>query len=108
MSCRLRSYDISPPGGYPYEQTVGIPRKFPSQPMIEAQAQLVSSFRKANGLPRSSVKESLEDVDQYTCARLGCMPGFCVSVTQQGVVAMAATAPAIAPPCKGCGAPVQS
>lgn len=111
MKYRLRSYDLAPPGGYPYTQTDGIRREFPSQPLIEAQAQIVANFRKANGLSRGTVKEALEDVDTFTCHRLGGMSQFCVPRDQSPGAAtqyaLSAASPVIAPPCKGCGAPVQ-
>lgn len=106
---RLRSYDLTPPGGYPYTQAGDKPKQFKSQPMIEAQAQIVSNYRKGNGLARSSVREAIEDIDCQTCARLGNMPQFCVPQDSASapVIAMAANSPIIAPPCQGCGAPVQ-
>lgn len=108
MKCRLRSYQLAPPGGYPYYQTEGIKRKFPSQPLIEAQASIVSGFRKANGLPRSSVLESLADIDHYTCARLGCMASFCIPLAAEAQQqhSMSPTHPLVTP-CGSCGAPVQ-
>lgn len=105
MSYRLRSYELTPPGGYVYEQTEGIYRKFPSVPMVEDQARSVSSFRKANGLPRPSVAEALRDIDRQTCARLGNSLAWCIPSDGQ-TVALNASNPIIAPPCQGCGAPV--
>lgn len=108
---RLRSYELAPPGGYPYIQQNGIRREFPSQPLIEAQARIVSDFRKANGLSRPSVREALEDIDAQTCQRLGNMPQFCIPCNQPAgqaqVVALSNSSPIVAPPCAGCGAPVQ-
>jgi hypothetical protein len=106
MKYRLRSYEMTPPGGYPYEQTEGIHRKFRSEPVIEMQAQIVASFRRANHLPRASALEALQDIDAYTCQRLGNMPAYCVS-TEQPVpaVALGSTSPLVAP-CGGCGARV--
>lgn len=106
MKYRLRSYDQAPPGGYPYTQTKGIRREFPSVPMIEHQAQIVASFRKANGLPRASVQEALSDIDCQQCLRLGNMPAFCVPSDSANIVALNQSSPIVAPPCKGCGAPV--
>jgi hypothetical protein len=107
MKYRLRSYELTPPGGYPYAQTEGIPRQFPSQPLIEAQAQMVASFRRANKLPRATALEALQDIDCYTCQRLGNMPGFCVATDQPTpVVALNQTSPIVAPGCGGCGAPL--
>lgn len=104
---RLRTYEVSPPGGFIYQQTQGITRKFKG-PLIEAIAGQVADFRKANGLPRASVREALEDVDHYTCERLGNMAQWCVSCDPKDrIVALAPTHPIVAPPCAGCGAPVQ-
>lgn len=105
---RLRTYELSPPGGYPFEQTTGIGRSFPSVPIIEDQARAVAAFRAGNGLPRSSFKEALEDVDCYQCQRLGNINSFCVDTDPQAhIVAMGPTSPLINPPgCGGCGAPI--
>lgn len=104
---RLRSYDLNPPGNYPYEQTTGIYHQFPALPLIEAQATTVQQFRAGNGLPRASFLECLEDVDSYQCQRLGNPTRFCVETdAAQPIVALNESSPAIAPPCRGCGAPV--
>lgn len=105
MNFRLRSYEITPPGGYAYIQTKGIRREFPSVPMVEDQARTVSNFRKANGLPRPSVAEALRDIDRQTCARLGNSPEWCIPDDGE-TVALISSHPAIAPPCHGCGAPI--
>lgn len=107
---RLRSYDAVPPGGYSYEQTIGIYRAFSAQPLIEAQAQAVSAFRKGNGLPRSDIQEALQDIDAYTCARLGGMSEWCVE-TSPKAARITALNPSVsvvaggAKGCRGCGAP---
>lgn len=105
MPCKLRSYDISPPGGFPYVQEQGIRHVFPSIPMIEDQARNVAAFRRANNLDRSSVADSLADVDAFQCKRLGCMTNYCVD-TENPSMAIAASAPVLQGRCKGCGAPV--
>lgn len=105
MSCRLRSYDGPLPGNYSYAQTEGIPRAFPSLPIIESLAQDVLSFRRANNLPRASFQECLVDVDQYNAARVGCSDRYTVPVnTPADAVthSMAKSHPLITP-CKGCG-----
>lgn len=104
---RLKSYDLSPPGGFPYDDPAG--KRFPSQPLIEAQAQTVARWRAANGKPRATVKESLQDVDQQTCKRLGNMRQFCVlcdAAAAAASVALNQSSPIVAPPCGGCGAPI--
>jgi len=64
----LKSYRNPIPGNYFYVQTEGIKHDFAAQPHIEAVAQVVSSFRIANRLPRASIPESLEDVDRFNCS----------------------------------------
>lgn len=102
---RLRSYEVNPPGGYPYEQTGTPSRRFPAEPMLEAQARNVQAFRKGNNLPRSSYQECIQDVDQYQCARLGNNPKFCINCETSPGMALAENAPGIAP-CATCGAKV--
>lgn len=70
---RLRAYTPFVPGEYPYEQTVkGVTYKFPAEGVdIYTQASRVFKFRKANNFPRASLQESLDDIDTYTCQRLG-------------------------------------
>jgi hypothetical protein len=99
---RLRSFDSTPPGGFPYVQTEGIHRTFPSVPLIEDQAKRVAAFRRGNKLPRATVSEALDDVSTYTCARLGAGNAFCSDTdipfqfaAHQGVASA---------PCAGCGA----
>lgn len=108
MKCfRLRSYDNTPPGGFPFKQVEGIAKDFRSVPVIEDQARSVAAFRAANGIARSSFREALEDVDHYQCQRLGNMASFCVSCeADTTAVALSPTSPALAAPCHGCGAPV--
>lgn len=107
MPCyRLRSYDYTPTGEYPFEQYKGIYKRFPAVPLIEAQAQAVSAFRKGNNLPRASLAESLQDVDRYQCRRLGNDPKWCIPCEGETVVALNTSSPMVSPPCRGCGAPV--
>lgn len=107
---RLRSYDESPPGLFRYSAVEnGIKLKFGPSPMIEEVARMLSQARKANNLPRSEVKQSLEDVDQQTCARLGNMPRYCVPCEQTPgaapIIGLGSSSP-IVTPCGGCGAKV--
>lgn len=110
MSYRLKTYDSNPPGGYCYNQDFDPKRKnFGCAPDITALAGIVARWRAANGLPRSSVREALEDVDRYNCARLGNDPRYCFSsdvpLGAPGSTALNTSSPIIAP-CGGCGAPV--
>jgi hypothetical protein len=106
--CRLSSYDVTPPGGYAFEQTEGIPRSFPALPTIESQAQAVSGFRRGNGLPRSSLRESITDVDRY-CANvlLHCHRRWTVPVDPTADTIATAVGPAQGEKCKGCGAEIK-
>jgi len=105
---RLRSYDVSPPGGFPFDQVGDKPQKFPAQPMIEAQARIVQSYRKGNGLPRASYAECVEDVDRFQCKRLGNNPTFCIACNSDAPhqLSLPANAPGLAP-CAGCGARIE-
>lgn len=107
MSCyRLVSYDAPLPGNFPYEQSTGVYKRFPAEPLIEAQARNVAAWRKANGLPRSSVIESLEDVDHYQCSSRGNPKGLCIPCSGAAAqVALGQSSPIVAP-CGGCGAKV--
>lgn len=103
---RLRTYDVSPPGGYPFHEEGPKPRSFHAEPVIEAQARTLLGYRKGNSLPRASYAECLQDVDRYTCKRLGNNPLFCVSCESNSTaIAVAANAPGLQP-CSGCGAKV--
>jgi hypothetical protein len=105
---RLRSFENTPPGGYPFSEYGPKLRNFPSVPVIEDQAKRVAAYRNGNGLPRASYKESLEDVDQFTAARLGNNPLFVIAVNEDvpAEFPLAGNAPGLGPPCAGCGAPV--
>jgi hypothetical protein len=103
MSCRLKTYEVTPPGGYPYEDEDG--KKFPSVPMIEDQARKVSAYRAKNNRPRASLKECLEDIDSFQCRRLGNMAQWCLCNEQSaGRVSFGPGNPIVDPPCQGCGA----
>jgi hypothetical protein len=73
----LKSYKQPIPGNYFYVQTGTIAHQFAPLPFIEEIAKAVSSFRIANHLPRASLAESLEDVDQFNCAVRNNDPNLC-------------------------------
>jgi hypothetical protein len=105
MKCRLKTYELNPPGGYPFQDSDG--KIFLSVPMIEDQAKAVAAYRAKNNRPRASVRESLEDVDSYQCQRLGNMPQWCLCDGQgAGQVAFGPSSPIVNPGCQGCGAQV--
>jgi len=105
-ACRLKTYEITPPGGYPYEEADGS-KKYPSSPMIEDVARQVAAYRAKNKRPRASLRESLEDVDAFTCRRLGNMAQWCLCNDQAaGQVSFGPGSPIVDPTCKSCGAAV--
>jgi hypothetical protein len=108
MKWRLRSYDSSPPGAYPFSQGGEKPHRFPAEPMIEAQAHNLRAYRVGNHLPRSSYAECLEDVSTFQCFRLNNDPKYCVECSEDGMsnIALSPDAPGLQP-CKGCGAHVE-
>lgn len=79
MAYRLIKFSPHPPGEFPYKQSVdGKVISWPGDGFdIKQQAQRISKFRKANNLPRSSIPEVVEDLDLYTCQRLGNSPKWC-------------------------------
>lgn len=66
-----------PPGQFPYQQEGAKPHYFKGDCDIISQAMKVSDYRKANDLPRSKYEEALEDIDLYTCQRLGGHTRWC-------------------------------
>lgn len=105
---RLRTYDQIVRGGYIFEQYGQKTLKFGPEPVIEAVARQVWKFRMANGLPRATYREAVEDVDQFNCRARGNDPSICIEVTDPDahVINMMENTPGISGPCKGCGAPV--
>lgn len=103
---RLKSYAEAPPGTYTYTQVTGISREFPPQPLIEAQAKIVSAFRQGNNLPRASLLETLEDVDRQNCYRLGNNLRWCY-YNDQRFVASEFGAFINGKGCAGCGAKLE-
>lgn len=102
MPFRLLRYSPQPPGQFVYDQDwQGKKYHFDAQGLTIRQfaETIIVPFRQANGIPRASIAEAVQDVDYFTCARLnneGCydsnqVPG--VSENKGG--------------CGGCGAPVK-
>lgn len=90
---RLKNHNNVPPGNYFYRllfrdgreeawfgpcKSTANCRQFGPSPIINEVAQGLSNFRRANSLPRSSLPETIEDVDGYTCQRIGGMPAWCM------------------------------
>lgn len=73
---RLKSHSKVPPGQYFYVQYFEkngrkLGKHFTGHPEAGVVASRISSFRKANLLPRSDIVSSLEDLDKFTVDRLG-------------------------------------
>lgn len=72
---RLLSHDKCVPGEFRYEQAFhGRAKKFGPTPLIGELAARVANFRAGNQLPRATQIEALEDIDSFTCLRLGNSP----------------------------------
>lgn len=110
---RLRSYELSPPGGYRYVQPNepdGKGRVFRGEPMIEQLSRNVSNYRKGNGLPRASYAECLEDVDRFMAnIILKSSPTWTVQIDADSpdTIPLLDSAPGLKP-CVGCGIPIPS
>lgn len=101
---RLSNLDTFPPGSFTYvDPNTG--KKFGGSYGIREQAQRLSSFRKANNFPRQSQIECIEDIDAYTCARLGNAAPW-VYNTDAPATAESFGLP-VSAPCAGCGIKVE-
>lgn len=80
----LQSEYKVPPGEFWYRQTQGINRLFPKTSEIRSLAMRVARFRALNGLERASQQEALEDIHEFTCARLSATgkAKFCHDITK--------------------------
>lgn len=106
MACSLKSYDVSPPGGFVYTQVSGVPHDFAPQPMMEALAQMVVKFRQNNNLPGANFNKALADISKQMCYRLNNDPTWCFCSEGDTVaIALGVTSPLVTP-CAGCGGKV--
>ena len=101
--CYLKTYNTTPPGGFPFSDTDG--QKFKSLPVIEDVAKLVASYRASNKLPRANFLDAINDVDNFTCQRLGNMVQWC-SCNDQGSNMSRAITTHQQSGCKSCGAKI--
>jgi hypothetical protein len=103
---RLNSYDSVIPNGYYYVQTInGKNRTCGPSPSVEDVARCALAFRTGNGLARASFTEALQDVNEYTCARLGNTSSYCTQCDEEGFLQANARIPGVKP-CGSCGVPV--
>lgn len=81
MAMRLINIRAFAPGGYVYVEPA-----FGNQPEqlfkaesydLKQQAKIVLQFRLANKRPRATLEETMEDIDIYTCQRLGGHKRWC-------------------------------
>jgi hypothetical protein len=102
--CKLIAFTPFPPGSFPFKETHnGITYDFPDVGLdIQMQSAKIASFRKANGFPRASLSEATEDLNVYTCRRLGCDPRFCSDGTQPVAIMSFPQSKG----CRSCGAKV--
>ena len=100
---KLISYNPFPPGAFPFSQTIdGKTYKWPDIGLdIASQARTISDFRKQNGMERASFAETLDDLEFYTCERLGNDPAYC---TDGGKPASARAGIPKTSRCRTCGA----
>lgn len=102
MPFRLLSHDKCCPGEFRFEQPfAGRAKRFGPSPLIGEVAKAVADFRAGNRLPRASALEALEDIDAFTCARLGNSPRWCFN-TEKSFDQLAGVAASTK--CATCGA----
>ncbi len=117
---RIRRHENAPPGQYyfkilfqngkeewyfgPCKHTANC-HQFGPSPTINEPARRLSAFRTSNVLPRAGITESTEDIDAYTCQRLGNNDTWCYNTDKPyGEVNPTALPPA---PCATCGHKLQ-
>lgn len=114
---RIRDHLKCPPGSYYYRvlfnngieqawfgpcRTTPSCKQFGPSPIIGDVAKGLSAFRLNNNLPRSDYVAALEDVDIYTCQRIGGMKEWCIDTDRSFVESNPAAIPSSSP-CATCG-----
>ncbi len=99
---RLRSNSIVIPGRFHFYQDGEKSNNFSPSPVAKVLANEVQSFRTANGLPRSSHDECLQDVIDFNGYRLGGDPKYFVKIDQDEGRSFSQP-PAQGQACAGCG-----
>jgi len=103
---RVADFHRVPPGDYWYVQRFvaadgkKYKKVFKGHSEAGTQAARIAIFRKANGLPRSTPSESLEDLSTFTCARLPAGNQWCMDTDIPWAQLVAA---AYGPNCRTCG-----
>ena len=113
---RIRRYENAPPGQYYYKLLFQNGKEEPYQglckhtanchqfgpsPTINEPARRLSAFRTANNLPRATLTEATEDVDTFTCNRLGNSSTWCYDTDKPYAEVNPSAKPAA--PCSTCG-----
>lgn len=96
-----------PPSEFEYSQP-GPDGKIASWPgsglSLQDQARVVLAFRKKNQMPRATLGETMDDINVYTCQRLGNNPRFCAETGAGGAVILQVQGGKSGEGC--CGAPI--
>lgn len=83
----LKTITNFPPGGFTYTQPE-TQMQFRQYMPIRDQAALVADHRKANRLPRATIPEAMQDIENWTCQRLNNDPEWCISPAQKKTSAL--------------------
>lgn len=78
----LKTLNTVPPGGWIYVQEytdngVKKSKRWVYFGPISIAAGEIADFRKGNNIPRATIEEVIQDVEEYTCQRLGNDPTYC-------------------------------
>ncbi len=116
---RLFSHSNCPPGEFFYKARLengqeivhygvckGVPncRRFGPSPEINTMARELVDWRRGNNLPRATFEAALEDIDFYTCQRLGFDKQWCYDTDKS--FAETTTILQSSGGCSGCGAQI--
>ncbi len=67
---------------------------------MNEQSKVIAKFRKSNGFERATYVEAFDDLNIYTCQRIGCDPNYC----SDGTTTAANPMQVISKGCGSCGA----
>lgn len=81
----LKNTKSLPPGGWIYEQKETGWKLRSMSPFLDAVQQMVL-HRLGNKLPRASAPECAEDLEKFTCARIGNDPTYCSSGVKKNLI----------------------
>jgi hypothetical protein len=78
----LKTITNFPPGGFTYTQPE-TKMEFRQYLPLRDQAAAVADHRKANALPRATLSEAMQDIENWTCQRLNNDPEWCIAPAQK-------------------------